>query len=96
MMTLASAGEQSREGLKMGLWGASQAIAFGFGGFVGAVAIDITRQLFAETGTAFALVFTTEGVLFVLAALLAARVGATDHDNDRLPVMPAGELIPAE
>ncbi|MEL6829874.1 MAG: BCD family MFS transporter [Pseudomonadota bacterium] len=96
MMTLASAGKESREGLKMGLWGASQAIAFGLGGFIGAVAIDLTRQIFTETGTAFALVFATEGLLFIAAALLAARVGATDHDNDRLPALPTGDMIPAE
>lgn len=96
MMTLASAGPESREGLKMGLWGASQAIAFGLGGFIGAVAIDLTRQVLSEAGPAFALVFGTEGILFIVAAILAARVGATDHDDDRLPALPTGDMLPAE
>jgi BCD family chlorophyll transporter-like MFS transporter len=96
MMTLASAGEPSREGIKMGLWGASQAIAFGVGGFIGAASIDITRQLLAETGTAFALVFGTEGALFLVAALLAARVGATNQDDRKLPAFPTGDMLPAD
>lgn len=96
MMTLASAGEPSREGIKMGLWGAAQAIAFGLGGFIGAASIDITRQLLAETGTAFALVFGTEGALFLVAALLAARVGATNQDDRKLPAFPTGDMLPAD
>ncbi|MEL7256195.1 MAG: PucC family protein, partial [Pseudomonadota bacterium] len=45
MMTLASAGEKQREGTRMGLWGAAQAVAFGLGGFLGAAAIDATRAV---------------------------------------------------
>jgi len=96
MMTLASAGREGREGTRMGLWGASQAIAFGIGGFLGAVALDIARSLLPETAPAFALVFATEGALFILAAVCAARVGDTDADNMKLPAMPSAELISAE
>ncbi len=96
MMTLASAGAPSREGIKMGLWGASQAVAFGLGGFIGAASIDITRQILAETGTAFALVFGTEGALFLVAAILAARVGTTDQDDRTLPAFPTGDMLPAD
>jgi BCD family chlorophyll transporter-like MFS transporter len=52
MMGLAGAGKGSREGIRMGVWGASQAIAFAAGGFLGAVGVDIGRQFFAETSTA--------------------------------------------
>ncbi|GIS01802.1 MAG: hypothetical protein CM15mP103_03530 [Gammaproteobacteria bacterium] len=34
MMVLASAGQQKREGIRMGLWGAAQAIAFALGAFL--------------------------------------------------------------
>ena len=44
MMTLASQGNDGREGLRMGLWGAAQAIAFAAGGFLGTVAVDLCRQ----------------------------------------------------
>lgn len=96
MMTLASAGRKGREGTRMGLWGASQAIAFGLGGFLGAAAIDVTRALFDDVSLAFALVFAVEGAAFVVAAYLATRVGRTDADNIKLPILPAGDQLPAE
>ncbi len=76
MMRLANEGRASREGTRMGLWGASQAIAFGLGGLIGTAASDIARAWIAELGTAYALVFGLEGSLFVLAAILAWRLGA--------------------
>ena len=96
MMTLASAGREGREGTRMGLWGASQAIAFGLGGFLGAAAIDVARVFLADVGAAFAFVFGFEGAAFLLAAYLATRVGRTHADDMKLPVMPAGETAPAE
>ncbi len=96
MMTLASAGKKGREGTRMGIWGASQAVAFGLGGFLGAAAIDATRALFADTASAFAFVFGFEGLMFLVAAVLAARVGRTAADDIKLPAMPAGDHLPAE
>ncbi|MDJ0867144.1 MAG: BCD family MFS transporter [Myxococcota bacterium] len=96
MMTLASAGRPGREGTRMGLWGASQAIAFGLGGFLGAAAVDAARALLPDPATAFAIVFGAEGIAFLAAAWLAARVGRTQADDLRLPVMPAGEPVAAE
>ncbi len=89
MMTLASVGREGREGIRMGLWGASQAIAFGLGGFLGAVAIDATRALLADVGAAFSIVFGVEGALFLVAAGLATRVGRTEADEISLPALPA-------
>ncbi len=74
MMTLSSSGRAGREGLRMGLWGAAQAIAFGLGGFLGTVAVDVARHLLAEPNLAYGLVFSGEAALFVVAALLAARI----------------------
>lgn len=96
MMTLASAGQSGREGVRMGLWGAAQAIAFGLGGFAGAAGIDVARAVFTETGAAFALVFAAEGVLFLVSAVLAARVGRTDADEMKLPAMPSAEQLAIE
>lgn len=97
MMTLASAGPPAREGIRMGLWGASQAIAFGLGGFLGAVALDVMRTVLGDVSSAFFTVFAVEGGLFAIAALLAFRVGdVRGLDDLRLPVLPAGEHIPAE
>ncbi len=78
MMGLASDGRAKREGVRMGVWGAAQAIAFGLGGFLGTVAIDVTRPLFETTAMAYAIVFACEAMLFLIAAQLAAQVGQ-DH-----------------
>jgi BCD family chlorophyll transporter-like MFS transporter len=93
MMTLASAGPKQREGTRMGLWGASQAIAFGLGGFLGAAAVDVARALMDAPAPAFALVFALEGLTFLAAAALALRVGETGADADRLPVLPSSEFL---
>jgi BCD family chlorophyll transporter-like MFS transporter len=74
MMQLAGQGRAGREGTRMGLWGAAQAIAAGFGGFLGAAAVDAMRRAFASPAEAYGTVFIIEAVLFVAAALLALRV----------------------
>ncbi len=79
MMGLVDSGTQKREGVRMGLWGAAQAIAFGLGGFMGTAAIDLARALLDSPVAAYATVFTGEAVLFLIAASLAARGGARGH-----------------
>ncbi|MEJ2576645.1 MAG: BCD family MFS transporter [Gammaproteobacteria bacterium] len=74
MMTLAGRGRARSEGLRMGLWGGAQAIAFGLGGFLGTVAIDIARQFFSDPAHAYALVFSGEAALFLYAAALGLTV----------------------
>jgi MFS transporter, BCD family, chlorophyll transporter len=89
MMALASEGRRAREGTRMGLWGASQAIAAGIGGLTGAVAVDVLRHL-APDETAFGLVFLAEAGLFLVAAVLALRVIGS------VGVAPEAALIPGE
>lgn len=96
MMTMASAGATGREGTRMGLWGASQAIAFGLGGFMGAFALDIARTVLNETAPAFAFVFAIESIVFIGAAFCAVWVGKSSADNNTLPAMPSAELVAAE
>jgi len=74
MMARAGAGRASREGVRMGLWGAAQAIAFGLGGFLGTAAVDLTRSLVDAPALAYGLVFAGEAVMFLVAAVLAARL----------------------
>ena len=75
MMNLVGAGRENREGTRMGLWGAAQAISFGMGGLVGTVASDAARWLLSSVPVAYATVFAAEALLFVLAAYLAMRIG---------------------
>jgi BCD family chlorophyll transporter-like MFS transporter len=71
MMGLAGAGVASREGTRMGLWGAAQAIAYGLGGVCATVLVDLGRSLGATALDAYALVFGAEAALFLFAAALA-------------------------
>ncbi len=76
MMTLAGVGRSEREGTRMGLWGAGQALAMGAGGLIGAGAVDVARLVLDSPTLAYATVFSAEAVLFLAAALLAARIAA--------------------
>jgi BCD family chlorophyll transporter-like MFS transporter len=87
MMALAGQGRARREGTRMGLWGAAQAIAAGFGGLTGAALADLFRLMLPDA-TAFGLVFLFEASLFIAAALVAARI------MDR--AMPSATLVPGE
>ena len=74
MMGLAGAGEKSREGVRMGVWGAAQAGAFAIGGFLGAIGVDAMRGLFHQSAVAFLVVFCAEAVVFLASAVLAGRL----------------------
>jgi BCD family chlorophyll transporter-like MFS transporter len=74
MMGLAGAGKGSRAGVRMGVWGAAQAGAFAIGGFVGAVGVGALRAILHQTVPAFLIVFALEAVVFLISALLAARL----------------------
>lgn len=74
MMMLASEGRSGKEGLRMGLWGAAQAIAFALGGFTGTVAADLARQWLTEPALAYGAVFLFEAALFIVSAQLGAGI----------------------
>ena len=78
MMRLATQGGEQHAGTRMGLWGASQAIAFGLGGLLGTAASDLAHFVLGEQGTAYAFVFGFECVMFVMAAACAVWVGRYD------------------
>jgi BCD family chlorophyll transporter-like MFS transporter len=88
MMALVAEGRERREGVRMGLWGAAQAVAFGAGGFLGTMGVDVMRALVSMPAVAYGTVFTSQAVMFLLATVLAARVGHTEQ-RERMPA-PAG------
>ena len=94
MMGLVGAGHPSREGVRMGVWGAAQAIAFAVGGFLGAAAVDLTRALLASPATAYGIVFAAEGLAFLAAAYLGvwATQGARMSAPNLTPMSGAREL----
>lgn len=79
MMGLAGEGERAREGIRMGVWGAAQAIAFGLGGLIGALGVDFARHALGHDAAAFQLIFSLEGGLFVVATWLSFKVSAQRH-----------------
>ncbi len=72
MMALAGTGAGQREGLRMGLWGAAQALAFGLGSLVGPALVDLMHHVLASAMPAYALVFLVEAGLFLIAARLVS------------------------
>ena len=64
-------------GVRMGLWGAAQAVAFACGGLVSTSLVDSVRYLFGSPSAAFGIVFCAEAALFLVAARFAAQVGGT-------------------
>jgi MFS transporter, BCD family, chlorophyll transporter len=72
---------RGHEGIRMGLWGAAQASAFGIGGFLGAFAVDRLRAAMASTGQAFELVFAVEALLFLVAAVIALKLNAQTGES---------------
>jgi BCD family chlorophyll transporter-like MFS transporter len=85
MMAFAGAGRQSREGIRVGVWGAAQAIAFGAGGFAGATGLDLMRHAVTSVPSAFAAVFAVEALCFLVAAVIASRLGRLDPVQEPLP-----------
>jgi BCD family chlorophyll transporter-like MFS transporter len=74
MMALAGRGGEAERGTRMGVWGAAQGVAFGAGGFLGTLAVDLARLVASEPVYAYAAVFAAEGVLFLVALLISLRV----------------------
>jgi len=82
MMALVGVGREARAGVRMGLWGAAQAIAFGLGGLAGTLESDLLRLVMTKPASAYAAVFVSEAALFVVAATMVTRIDAVSA-NDR-------------
>lgn len=91
MMGLVGTGRAHREGIRMGLFGAAQAIAFGLGGILATAGVDLTRWLTGTPLWAYATVFVLEGVVFLFAAVLAVRLGRLKETEQRLAVTAPGK-----
>ncbi|GJE28568.1 BCD family MFS transporter [Methylobacterium organophilum] len=85
MMGLARRGGERERGTRMGVWGAAQGVAFGAGGFLGTLCVDLMRLVVEAPVQAYATVFAAEGGLFLVATLIALRV---EHAPPRLRANP--------
>ena len=82
MMGLVGRGRELREGTRMGLWGAAQALAFGIGGIVATGAVDLARYFTASLPAAYGAVFVAEAALFVVATAYAVRLSREDTQSN--------------
>ncbi len=74
MMALAGSGPKGKEGVRMGLWGAAQAIAFAIGGFFGTMLYDLLTFVGISGAHAYASAFAIEASIFLWAAFLATSI----------------------
>lgn len=81
MLGLASEGNGNAEGARMGVWGASQAVAFGAGGLLGAVIVDQLRTFMGQDSIAFQAVFGLEAAMFIVAAIVATGTSLKRPDT---------------
>jgi MFS transporter, BCD family, chlorophyll transporter len=93
MMARSGDAADGRAGLRLGVFGAAQAVAYAIGGFAGAAGVDLGRELTGTTLGGYVGVFAIEGVLFAVAAWLAWRSGA-DERVDRI-MATRGDLLTA-
>ena len=78
MLGLAGQGRGAREGMRMGVWGAAQAVAMGLGGLLSTGCSDLARAALGSPGLAYAAVFFGQAALFLVAARLAGGVFRTE------------------
>lgn len=95
MMALVNNGSENREGVRMGLWGAAQALAFGVGGFVGTLASDLARLVLSSPALSYSTVFASEAGLFVLSAIMAVWVHRAQAKAAQRPADVDGIRSPA-
>lgn len=72
MMSLSVGADPSQTGLRMGVFGAAQALAMAGGGVLGAVASDVMRAALGSDRLGYGSVFAMEAALFLGAAVLAS------------------------
>ncbi|MEO3471062.1 BCD family MFS transporter [Roseomonas sp. CAU 1739] len=86
MMQLAARGTPGRDGVRMGMFGAAQAVAFGLGGLAGTILLDVGRLISGGVLGGYATVFLVDAGLFLAAAIMAQRIGLVGEQGvHRLP-----------
>ena len=95
MMALAGQGHAARQGVRMGVWGAAQAVAFALGGLAGTIAADIAKLVLGSPVLAYASVFVLEAIAFFAAALLAQALNRKAGPAITSPISPNASLQPS-
>lgn len=82
MMALTGDRNDGRAGLRLGVFGAAQALAYATGTMAGAAGVDIARALLDSPVRGYLAVFLVESVLFAASALLAMQSASRERAGD--------------
>ena len=93
MMALTGDRTDGRAGLRLGVFGAAQALAYATGTLSGAAGVDAARALLDSPLRGYLAVFAVQAVLFAASAVLALR--SASRDNATHVFRSKGELLPA-
>lgn len=87
MFSFARRGIARREGTRVGIWGAAQAVAFALGGILATSGVDLITLAGGEHAVAYGSVFLIEALLFLVAAKLAFGIlaGPAAEENGAKP-----------
>ncbi|MBY0491225.1 MAG: BCD family MFS transporter [Gemmatimonadaceae bacterium] len=93
MMALTGDRTDGRAGLRLGVFGAAQALAYAIGTLSGAAGVDAARALLDSPLRGYLAVFAVQAVLFAASAVLALRSASRDHATSVF--QSKGEMLPA-
>lgn len=93
MMALTGDRTDGRAGLRLGVFGAAQALAYAAGTMTGAVGVDTAKAVLESPLRGYLAVFGVEAVLFAASAVLALRSASSERAHDVF--RERAELLPA-
>jgi BCD family chlorophyll transporter-like MFS transporter len=82
MMALTGDKTDGRAGLRLGVFGAAQALAYAIGTMSGAAGVDVARAVLDSPLRGYLAVFGVQALLFGGSAWLALRSASSEHAND--------------
>jgi MFS transporter, BCD family, chlorophyll transporter len=93
MMALTGDRTDGRAGLRLGVFGAAQALAYAVGTLSGAAGVDVARAVFDSPVRGYLAVFAVQSVLFAGSAWLALRSASSERATEVFAQR--GEMLPA-
>ncbi len=93
MMALTGDRTDGRAGLRLGVFGAAQAVAYATGTMAGAAGVDVARSLLGSPVRGYLAVFAAEAVLFALSAVMALRSASSERAGTVM--RQRSEMLPA-
>lgn len=94
MMALTGDKTDGRAGLRLGVFGAAQALAYAVGTMTGAAGVDLARAVFDSPVRGYLAVFAVQALFFGASAWLALRSASSERATDVF--QQRGEMLSAE